>query len=102
MNMSTKATAEWKPETPGKQYAFTCYALWSRKVGDSGAWYGRDNYRTLEEAKAALREVTRGGRYQDIGGITVDFGPDDGTRMERKIVRVIKQCEVLEVVVGPA
>lgn len=96
------ATNEVKPATVGQKYEMTCYALLSRRVGGDGKWYGRDNYRTLEEAQKQLKESLRGARYQVVGGIAMDFGPDNGDRYERKLVKVVKQCEVLEVGVGPA
>jgi hypothetical protein len=89
-------------ESVGRKYEYVRYAMLSRKVGGDGEWYGRDNYRTLEEARKVFQESLKGGRYQDVGGIAVDFGPDDGTRYERKLVRVVKQCEVISIGVGPA
>lgn len=93
---------KWQTETTGRKYEVTCYALLSRRIGGDGKWYGRDKYRTLEEAQRAMRDALKASRYQNVGGITVDFGPDDGERYERKLVKVVKQCEVLEVGVGPA
>ncbi len=96
------ATQEVKPETVGRKYEFRCYALLSRRIGGDGNWNVRRSYKTLEEAQKSHKESLRGARYQVVGGIAVDFGPDDGERYERKLVKVVKQCEVLEVGVGPA
>jgi len=93
---------EVKPETVGRKYELTSYALLSRRVGGDGKWYGRDNYRTLEEAQKQLKESLIGARYQIVGGIAMDFGPDNGDRYERKLVKVERRCEVLEIGVGPA
>lgn len=93
---------QWQTETVGRQYEVTCYALLSRRVGGDGKWYGRDNYRTLEEAHEAMKDSLKASRYKNVGGITVDFGPDDGELYERKLVKVVKYCEVVEVGVGQA
>ena len=95
-------TKQWQLETVGRKYEVTRYAILSRKVGGDGKWYGRDNYATLDEAQQAMREAKTDRRYQNVGGITVDFGPDNGERYERKLVKVVKHCEVLEVGIGPA
>lgn len=88
--------AEWKPEQVGRRYEYTRFALLHRKVGGDGAWYGLETYKSLDEAQDALRKC--GKRYMSLGGLTVDLG-DDGEMYERKIVKVIKQCEVIEVAV---
>ena len=36
------------------------------------------------------------------GGLAVDFGPDNGERYERRIVKIDSQCEVVATGVGPA
>ncbi len=89
------------PETVGRKYEVVCYGFLSRRIGGDGKWYGRDNYKTESEVRNALAESTKGSRTQNVGGITVDFGPDTGERYERKITRVVKRCEVLAVATGP-
>lgn len=89
----------WKPEEVGRKYELTRYAVGRRRIGGDGKWYGSETCKTLEEAQQALEEAMRGNRHQNVGGgIIVDFGPDDGVRYEYKIVKVVKQFEVLEVV----
>ena len=78
----------------GDTYSFTRYGLYSRLVGGDGKWRGRDNYRTEEQALTALDSV--GGRYENVGGITVDFGPP-ANLYEYEVVRVEKSCTVLHV-----
>ena len=75
------------------KYHRTSYALLSRRVGgENKHWYGRTNYKTEAEARDALRSV--GGRYQNVGGITVDFGPSE-MLYDYRIVRYESECTVL-------
>lgn len=89
-------------EEVGRKYEIVSYGLLTRRVGGDGNWYGRDNYRTLKETKDHFNEsLKRSSRYQNVGGITVDFGSTDRGLYERKLVKVVRHCEVLDVGVGP-
>ena len=96
------ATSEVKPETVGRKYEYVRFGVLCRKVGGDGAWYGSAHYKTEAEARKVMKDALRGGRYETVGCITMDFGPDNGDRYERKLVRIVNQCEVLAVGVGPA
>lgn len=86
----------------GSKYEYVSYGFMIRRIGGDGKWYGRDNYKTEADARKAFDDSMRASRYQNVGGLTVDFGPDNGDRYERKLVKVSKSCEVLAVGVGPA
>lgn len=91
-----------KPETVGRKYEYVKYGVLSRKVGGDGAWYGSQHYKTEAEARDAFNQALRGARYEVVGGIAIDFGPDTtGERYERKLVRVVNHCEVIAVGIGP-
>jgi hypothetical protein len=79
-------------ETIGRKWKTTRYGLHSRRVGTND-WYGFTKYKTLEEAQKALKEL--GGRYINVGGITVDFG-DAKDHREYRIVKSECEHEVLE------
>lgn len=84
------------PETVGRTYTRECWGLHSRRIGGDGKWYGTDSYRTREDIEQVLRDA--GARVFHVGGgLAIDFGPDDGLRYERRIVKVTKTYEVTEV-----
>jgi hypothetical protein len=85
------------PEQVGRKYEYTRFGVLSRKVGDDGAWYGTLHIKTEAEAQALFKKALSGCRYEMVGGMTVDFGPDSGERYERKLVRAVMHCEVLAV-----
>ena len=98
-------SAKHTPEVVGRKYTTTRYAIHTRRVGTE-TWYrgGGQNHATKAEAVAELKKILGSSRrYLDLGGgLAVDFGPDNGERYERRIVKIDSQCEVVATGVGPA
>lgn len=79
-------------EIVGRNYKFARFEVHSRRVGSEG-WYGASRYKTIEEARDAIRK--NGSRFMDIGGLTIDLG-EATDLFEYRIVKVEAQCEVME------
>lgn len=92
------ATNQDNKETVGGEYEITTYGVLSRMVGGDGKWYGVDNYKTLGEAEEKMRECLRGVRHEVINGVPKYAE----VRYIRKLIKVVKHCEVLSVGIGPA
>lgn len=93
--MKTQTTQE----TVGRKYNQTRWGVHSRRIGGDGIWYGRNNYKTEEDAREHFRKCagSKPKRYENIGGMVLDFGNRSGEEFEFRIVRVEMQCEVVEV-----
>lgn len=97
--MTNKATPT---ETVGGKYERVWFQVVSRLQGTK-TWYGATKIKSEDEARREFAKQCKGsGRYMNVGGIGVDFGPDDGTVYERKMVKVVAQFEVLDLGKGPA
>ncbi len=81
-----------KTETIGRIYNTVRFGVHNRKIGTEG-WYGVSNYKTLEEARAAIKG--HGTRYHNLGGLVIDVG-DAKDVYEYRIVRVESVNEVVE------
>jgi len=100
--MNCKAKKSIPAETVGRKYEVLRWGFLSRRAGTE-TWYGHTNHKTEQEAMEAFDRSLKHQRYQHLaGGLTVDFGPDTGERYERKVVKIVSQCEVIAVGVGPA
>ncbi len=82
-------------ETIGRKYQRTWFELHSRKPGDD-KWYGNTvKYKDPQEVIAALSSL--GKQIVDVGGgLTIDTGPANTPR-EFRVVRVVGDCEVIDV-----
>jgi len=83
-----------KPEFVGRTFEGVRYEVHSRLIGDDGLWYGATSYKSLSDAQEHLQGLLRCDRRQTEGGIVLEF-ETDGDRYERRLVKVVKRCEVL-------
>lgn len=91
------------PEVVGRKYQYVRYGMLTRRIGGNGIWYGNPRHVTEAGARLEFDLALRGSpRIENVGGIGVDFGPDNGERYERKLIKQTIDCEVLALGIGPA
>ena len=95
--MNTPTTVQ-STDQVGDTYDSTRWGVYTRRIGTTN-WYGRDNYKTLEEARAAVRQLKHNSPVSSVGGITIRFVSDRRTGYEFKLVKVERKSIVLDV--GP-
>ncbi len=91
MKTENQKQVEHEPEVVGRKYTKTRYGLHSRELGTKD-WFGTSHYKTQEAAQAALDSI--GGRFQNVGHITVDFG-EAKYLYEYRITEEVSDCTVL-------
>lgn len=99
MKLKSKASKNPREEV-GRKFSGEYFQVHSRLKDSTKdrCWYGITRYKTLSEAREALRKLTgKSDRVQVVAGIAVDFGEDTSSEYDYRIVRYQYEGEVLAI-----